>query len=248
MAWRAYCQGRRVLRGEAARWIAEGRVRVRPDRARPGISDWPAGAADRGRWPAHGRATAPVPDAQQTARVVTTAQDAARDTVYRCFDGAGLPWIAPVGRLDKGSEGLLLFSNDPQWAARLTDPQTGPDKTYHVQVDGLPDDATLAALRAGVEDEGEFAARAVRVLRSGDKTAWLEVVLDEAAPPYPPPVGGLRPAGAAPGPGRDRRAAARRSRQGPVAGPAGQRPAAAGGRCTGLIIARGGVCRAPFQA
>ena len=42
------------------------------------------------------------------------------------------------------------------------------------------DHATLAALRAGVEDEGEFlAARAVRVLRSGDKTAWLEVVLDE---------------------------------------------------------------------
>ncbi|WP_241895913.1 pseudouridine synthase, partial [Stenotrophomonas maltophilia] len=52
--------------------------------------------------------------------VVTTAQDErGRDTVYRCFDGAGLPWIAPVGRLDKASEGLLLFSNDPQWAARL---------------------------------------------------------------------------------------------------------------------------------
>lgn len=113
--------------------------------------------------------------------VVTTVQDErGRDTVYRCFDGAGLPWIAPVGRLDKASEGLLLFSNDPQWAARLTDPETGPQKTYHVQVDRLPDDATLAALQAGVEDEGEFlVAQAVRVLRSGDKTAWLEVVLDE---------------------------------------------------------------------
>ena len=112
---------------------------------------------------------------------MTTAQDErGRDTVYRCFDGAGLPWIAPVGRLDKASEGLLLFSNDPQWAARLTDPETGPQKTYHVQVDRLPDDATLAALQAGVEDEGEFlVAQAVRVLRSGDKTAWLEVVLDE---------------------------------------------------------------------
>jgi hypothetical protein len=55
-----------------------------------------------------------------------------------------------------------------------------PQKTYHVQVDRLPDEATLAALRAGVEDEGEFlVAQAVRVLRSGDKTAWLEVVLDE---------------------------------------------------------------------
>ncbi|WP_256843525.1 pseudouridine synthase, partial [Pseudomonas aeruginosa] len=73
-----------------------------------------------------------------------------------------------------------MFSNDPQWAAHLTDPDTGPQKTYHVQVDRLPDEDTLAALRAGVEDAGELlAARAVRVLRSGDKTAWLEVVLDE---------------------------------------------------------------------
>ena len=47
--------------------------------------------------------------------LVTTARDErGRDTVYRCLDGAGLPWLAPVGRLDKASEGLLLFSNDPQ--------------------------------------------------------------------------------------------------------------------------------------
>ncbi|WP_282297890.1 pseudouridine synthase [Stenotrophomonas sp. PS02289] len=113
--------------------------------------------------------------------LVTTVQDErGRDTVYRCFDGAGLPWLAPVGRLDKASEGLLLFSNDPQWAARLTDPATGPDKTYHVQVDAIPDDAQLAALCAGVEDAGEFLrARRVTLLRSGDKTAWLEVVLEE---------------------------------------------------------------------
>ena len=43
-----------------------------------------------------------------------------RDTVYRCFQGSDLPWLAPVGRLDKASEGLLLFSNDPAWAARIT--------------------------------------------------------------------------------------------------------------------------------
>lgn len=42
--------------------------------------------------------------------LVTTATDEhGRDTVYRCFDGTDLPWIAPVGRLDKASEGLLLF-------------------------------------------------------------------------------------------------------------------------------------------
>ena len=69
--------------------------------------------------------------------LVTTARDErGRDTVYRCFDGAGLPWLAPVGRLDKASEGLLLFCNDPAVGrARSPIPATGPDKTYHVQVD-----------------------------------------------------------------------------------------------------------------
>lgn len=113
--------------------------------------------------------------------LVTTARDErGRDTVYRCFDGAGLGWIAPVGRLDKASEGLLLFTNDPQWAARITDPASGPDKTYHVQVDRSPDEATLAALRSGIELDGEcLRAVSVIVLRAGEKNAWLEIVLDE---------------------------------------------------------------------
>lgn len=113
--------------------------------------------------------------------LVTTARDEhGRDTVYRCFDGACLGWIAPVGRLDKASEGLLLFTNDPQWAARITDPDTGPDKTYHVQVDRIPDRALLDALRAGVEVDGEWLrVVSMDVLRAGEKTAWLEIVLDE---------------------------------------------------------------------
>lgn len=128
---------------------------------------------------------------QDTARVylalnkprglVTTADDErGRDTVYRCFDGAGLPWIAPVGRLDKASEGLLLFCNDPQWAARVTDPMTGPDKTYHVQVDAIPDARLLAALAAGVDDGGQrLRAKSASLLRAGGRNAWLEIVLDE---------------------------------------------------------------------
>ncbi|MHB8911978.1 MAG: pseudouridine synthase [Lysobacter sp.] len=114
--------------------------------------------------------------------VVTTASDErGRDTVYRCLDGAGLPWLAPVGRLDKASEGLLLFCNDPEWAARVTDPEQGPDKTYHVQVDQIPDTAQLAALLAGVTDEdGErLRAKSATLLRAGAKNAWLEIVLDE---------------------------------------------------------------------
>ena len=113
--------------------------------------------------------------------LLTTAQDErARDTVYRCFDGHDLGWIAPVGRLDKASEGLLLFSNDPQWAASITDPATGPAKTYHVQVAGLPDTDTLQRMREGVVEAGEhLAVRAVSLLRAGERNAWLEIALDE---------------------------------------------------------------------
>ena len=113
--------------------------------------------------------------------LVTTARDEqGRETVYRCFDGAGLPWIAPVGRLDKASEGLLLFSNDPEWASRITDPVTGPCKTYHVQVDRVPDPPLLGCLLTGAVVDGEtLGASSVQVLRQGQKNAWLEIVLEE---------------------------------------------------------------------
>ena len=113
--------------------------------------------------------------------MVTTANDeSARATVYQCFEGEDLPWLAPVGRLDKASEGLLLFSNDSEWAARLTAPESHLDKIYHVQINHLPDTELIAHLRSGTEDRGEhLAAVAVRELRRGEKNAWLEIVLDE---------------------------------------------------------------------
>ena len=113
--------------------------------------------------------------------LVTTARDEqGRDTVYGCMDGAGLPWMAPVGRLDKASEGLLLFTNDPEWAAGVTDPVGGLDKTYHVQVDRIPDASLLSRLQAGVDCDGELLrAKEARLLRAGSRNAWLEVVLDE---------------------------------------------------------------------
>jgi len=112
---------------------------------------------------------------------ITTASDERdRKTVYALLADAGLPWIAPVGRLDKASEGLLLFSNDSEWAARITAPESLLEKTYHVQIDRLPDDALLAALKEGAEDRGErLSLKSARELRRGDRNAWLEVVLDE---------------------------------------------------------------------
>jgi len=113
--------------------------------------------------------------------LVTTAKDErGRATVYDCFAGAALPWLAPIGRLDKASEGLLLFSNDPAWAARITDPNGGPPKTYHVQMDRLPDAALLADLQRGVVIGGEaLGVRSARSLRAGEKHAWVEIVLEE---------------------------------------------------------------------
>jgi 23S rRNA pseudouridine2605 synthase len=112
--------------------------------------------------------------------IVSTADEKGRDTIYTALADAGLPWLGPVGRLDKASEGLLLLSNDPEWAARITDPETHLEKTYHVQISGLPGARDIAAMEAGVHEDGDLlkAHRAV-LLRSGEKNAWLEVVLDE---------------------------------------------------------------------
>ena len=169
-------------RTEASRWIRAGRVAV--DGRIVVDPEWPI-TGDAGTISVDGRplsATTRRYNALNTPRglVTTVAADRDRDTVYRCLEDASLPWLAPVGRLDRASEGLLLFCNDPAWAARLTDPATGPDKTYHVQVDAIPDGAMLAAMVAGVHVDGErLRAKSARLLRAGTRNAWLEVVLDE---------------------------------------------------------------------
>lgn len=114
--------------------------------------------------------------------LVTTASDEqGRDTVFTCFAGAKLPHLSPVGRLDKASEGLLLFTNDNVWADHITNPATGLDKTYHVQIEGPVDETQLARLRRGIHDEevGPLVAKAVKILRTGEKNTWLEFTLDE---------------------------------------------------------------------
>jgi 23S rRNA pseudouridine2605 synthase len=113
--------------------------------------------------------------------LVTTRDDPeGRGTVYDCLEGLDLPFVSPVGRLDKASEGLLLMTNDTQWATRLLDPVSGVDKLYHVQIGAVPDEAMLAKLRAGATVGGEvLKAQSIELLRSGARNAWLAVVLDE---------------------------------------------------------------------
>jgi 23S rRNA pseudouridine2605 synthase len=115
--------------------------------------------------------------------VVTTAADEkGRETIYDLLkkSGVSLSWIAPVGRLDKASEGLLLLTNDSEWGARIAGPETHLDKTYHVQINSTDGDRLASALVNGVKSDGEFlCAKHVRLLRAGEKNCWLEITLDE---------------------------------------------------------------------
>lgn len=169
-------------RSEAARWVRDGRVRVNgrtvDDPEFPVRDGVDRVDVDGGTARAQERVVLMLN--KPRGLVTTTRDEKGRATVYECLRDAPAEWLAPVGRLDQASEGLLLFTNDPAWAARITAPETGPTKTYHVQVNRVPDDALANALVAGVRDESEMlAACAARVLRAGGRNGWIEVVLDE---------------------------------------------------------------------
>ncbi len=110
-------------------------------------------------------------------------------------DYIDLPGVYVAGRLDADSEGLLLLTSDGALQARIADPRHKMEKTYWVQVEGLPDDAALAALRSGVvlNDGPTLPARA-RLLepapavwertppireRKAIPTAWVELIIRE---------------------------------------------------------------------
>ena len=134
--------------------------------------------------------------------VITTASDEkGRDTVYAILNkysapnstpaNHSQPWVAPVGRLDKASEGLLLLTNDSEWGAQIAAPETHLEKTYHVQIGTIADEDFLQRLLRGVKTKEAktkgaqtkaatvLRAKQARRLRSGEKNCWLEIVLDE---------------------------------------------------------------------
>lgn len=80
--------------------------------------------------------------------------------------------VYAAGRLDRDSEGLLLLTDDGALQHRITDPRQRQPKTYLVQVERMPDESALAALRAGVTlNDGPTRAAAARLL--SDEPAWL---------------------------------------------------------------------------
>lgn len=169
-------------RSEATRRIEAGRVRVNgkvvrnPELATDAVKD----EIEMDGVPLQSRGHVCIAVNKPRGLVVSTSDEHGRETVYALLRDAGLPWLAPIGRLDKASEGLLLMSNDPAWAVRLSDPDAHIAKTYRVQVRGLPDQATLRRLHNGVIDRGEhLSAESARMIGCGKKNAWLEIILTE---------------------------------------------------------------------
>lgn len=110
-------------------------------------------------------------------------------------DFIAIPDVYVAGRLDADSEGLLLLTDNGRLQARISDPRFKMEKTYWVQVEGVPDEAALQALRAGVQlKEGLTLPARARLLvpppevgereppirtRQAIPTAWIELVIRE---------------------------------------------------------------------
>ncbi len=120
--------------------------------------------------------------------IVTTASDEkGRKTVMDLLRGKIPQHVFPVGRLDKASEGLLLFTNDTAFSDRILSPESHLEKEYHVQISRLPSNEELSKMRNGVQvpprvfgnSPEKMCMADVQLLRKGEKNAWLSVVLHE---------------------------------------------------------------------
>jgi 23S rRNA pseudouridine2605 synthase len=113
--------------------------------------------------------------------VITSHGDpAGRKTIYDLVGASGR-WVAPVGRLDKDTSGLLLLTNDTEFGHAVMSPESAVPKTYRAKLNALASDEVIARLARGVEmKRGDWARpRSVRRLEDRGKYTWLEIVLTE---------------------------------------------------------------------
>jgi 23S rRNA pseudouridine2605 synthase len=113
--------------------------------------------------------------------VITSHGDPdSRKTVYDCL-GPEMAWVSPVGRLDKDTSGLLLLTNDTEFANRVADPASQIPKTYLAKTNALVSDELISRMAQGLEmKRGDWARpQSVRRVEDRGKYSWLEIVLTE---------------------------------------------------------------------
>lgn len=110
---------------------------------------------------------------------LTTYKDPeGRPTVYTLLEGA--PHVVPVGRLDLDTSGLLILTNDTQFAERIMNPDYKVAKTYLVKASGPLSEEQLDSLRNGVElSDGMTRPAIVKRVRDRDKSTFLEMTITE---------------------------------------------------------------------
>ena len=111
---------------------------------------------------------------------ITTYRDPeGRPTVYDLLKDVS-QWVAPVGRLDQDTSGLLLLTNDNDFADRITDPEHKVPKTYLVKTSSVLPEEALGRLRAGVElSDGTTRPATVERLRDSASSTFLEITITE---------------------------------------------------------------------
>jgi len=168
-------------RREAERWILSGRVKVNGkkldtpacvvgDEDEVLVDNKPLKTKEKTRvWLYH-----------KPVGLVTTARDPqGRPTVFEKLPKS-LPRVISVGRLDLNSEGLLLLTNDGEWARKMELPSSHLERTYRVKVHGHLTGEALSRLSKGVKIDGiQYAPARVQVEKKQGTNTWIQMTLTE---------------------------------------------------------------------
>ena len=168
-------------RTEARAWIAAGRVKVNGKEVRD-PDHWLDMSRDRVRLdnrPVAARERVYVLLYKPTGYITTYKDPQGRPTVYDLIKGVDT-FVSPVGRLDLDTSGLLLMTNDNQFAERVSNPESHVPKTYLIKASMVLTDAQLQQLRDGIElSDGLTRPAVVRRLRDSAKYTHFEITLTE---------------------------------------------------------------------
>jgi len=168
-------------RTEARAWIAAGRVKVNGKVTRD-PDQWIDLQRDRVRFdnrPLEARERLYLLLYKPTGYLTTYKDPEGRPTVYDLIADVGT-FLSPVGRLDLDTSGLLLMTNDNQFAERVTNPDSHVPKTYLVKASALVTDEQLQRLREGIElSDGPTRPATVTRLRDSARFTHFEITLTE---------------------------------------------------------------------